>query len=140
MADDRSIWPHLAGLSDIIRCADYQIARSDLPTLIGRLIRADNDRVVRLEMRSEEEVNGGGFDGEVFAQVATPFVPEGFSIWEVGTSKDPADKAQKDYKKGTDSPGDVDIANTAFVFVTPRHWPGKNDWAKKKMDDPKWKT
>jgi hypothetical protein len=35
-----------------------------------------------------------GYDGKVVANKGTPFVPEGKSVWELGTGEDPATKAR----------------------------------------------
>ena len=139
MPSDRSVWPHLAEPADIIQWAGRLVSRSELPVLIRRLIRADNSTVSKLLMRGYEGVGISGPDGEVFAASASPFVPQGESIWEMGVSQDPATKANSDYKKRTDA-GAVELKNEkTFVFVTPRSWPGKSDWADAKSAEGIWK-
>lgn len=130
--------PHLADATDVERWADLRSAQADLPRLVRRLVRHENDQVQRVEMRGGEGVGIQGYDGVVEATRATSFVPDGLSVWEMGTGKDPADKANRDYRNRTKNPG-VDMATTTFVFVTPRRWKEKKDWEKRKRDQGKWR-
>ena len=85
--------PHLAGASELERWADTRSAQADLPILVRRLVRAENDQVQRVEMRGGEGVGLTGYDGFVEATRSTPFVPDGFSVWEMGVGGDPEKKA-----------------------------------------------
>lgn len=138
MADGASA-PHLADATDLKRWADLRTAQADLPRLIRRLVRHENDQVQRVEMRAGEGVGLPGYDGMVEATRATSFVPEGLSVWEMGTSGDPARKATEDYESRTADPLGVDMATTTFVFVTPRQWLKKKDWEQKRRDEGKWR-
>ena len=57
--------PHLADATDLDRWADTRSAQADLPRLVRRLIRAENDQVQRVEMRGGEGVGLPGYDGFV---------------------------------------------------------------------------
>lgn len=131
--------PHLADGTDLVRWADQWSARADFPRLVRRLIRHENDQVQRIEMRGGEGVGLPGYDGVVEATRATPFVPEGLSVWEMGVDKNPARKATGDYDTRTANPGDVDMATTTFVFVTPRRWPKKKDWEQRRREEGNWR-
>ena len=120
--------PHLADATDLDRWADTRSAQADLPRLVRRLIRAENDQVQRVEMRGGEGVGLPGYDGFVETGRATSFVPEGKSVWEMGVGGNPAAKAQSDYRSRTDDPRGIDPAEHTFVFVTPRRWDDKKDW------------
>jgi hypothetical protein len=72
--------PHLADATDLERWADQRTAQADLPRLVRRLIRHENDQVQRVEMRGGEGVGLPGYDGIVEATRATSFVPEGLSV------------------------------------------------------------
>lgn len=130
--------PHLADATAIDQWADRTEARTDLPRLVRRLIQQTNDQVVALDMRGGEGTGVPGYDGRVTALKASPFVPLGESVWEMGASKDPLDKANRDYRDRTSNPLDVDPAKTTFVFVTPRLWRGKLDWAQRRRDEGVW--
>ena len=131
-------FPHLADAADIIQWSERIDARSELPRLIRRLISHENDRVVRLDMRSGEGVGVVGYDGVVQANKGTPFVPEGLSVWEMGTGADPRGKANKDYKKRTEDPGRIKQEETTFVFLTSRRWNDKSSWEDEKHEEGKW--
>jgi hypothetical protein len=130
--------PHLADRADIIRWAERVDARSEFPRLIRGLIKANNDQVIALQMRAAEGVDAPGYDGISDALRATPFVPKGSTVWELGVGGDPGDKAQRDYRSRTDDPLGVSIPDTTFVFVTPREWRDKDTWAQRKRDEGRW--
>jgi hypothetical protein len=131
-------WPHLATRHDITVWAQRVDAPPNLPRLIRRLIDQTNDQVVELQMRADEGVRLGGYDGYSRALRGTPFVPEGPAVWEMGTSDDPKGKADEDYGKRTENSGGVNREETTFVFVTPRSWPGKTAWADEKRAEAAW--
>ena len=131
--------PHLADATDLERWADQRSAQADLPRLVRRLIRHENDQVQRVEMRGGEGVGLPGYDGIVEATRATSFVPDGLSVWEMGTSEDPAGKATDDYKTRTADPLGVDMVTATFVFLTPRRWRKKKDWEQKRRAEGRWR-
>ncbi|MGC0370716.1 hypothetical protein [Microbacterium sp. SLBN-111] len=131
--------PYLAGLQDIIEWADRVVSRSDLPNLARQLIWQTNDRIIKLDMGGDEEVNFGGYDGRVLAGRGTPFVPEGASVWEFSTSTDIRGRAQENYKKRTGNTLGVVPSETTFVFVTPRRWTDAEKWAAEKRIEGVWK-
>lgn len=131
--------PHLADATDLNRWADIRSAQADLPRLVRRLILAENDQVQRVEMRGGEGVGLTGYDGFVEASRATPFVPEGLSVWEMGVGGDPGAKAQRDYRSRTDNPQGIDPTEHTFVFVTPRRWEDKKDWEQRKCAEGIWR-
>lgn len=136
---NRSRWPHLASRADILQWAKDMESRSEFPRLVRTLIRQTNDQVVTLQMRAAEGVGLPGYDGDVEASRATPFVPSGKSVWELGTGGDPQSKANEDYKKRTEEDAlGADLASTTFVFVTLQEWGDKQDWASKKKKERRW--
>jgi hypothetical protein len=105
---------------------------------VRNIIRETNEVVTTLDMRGGEATGEAGYDGIVETSKATPFVPDGRSVWELGTSGDPAGKATDDYTKRTEKPLGEDPANTTFVFVSARHWPTKQKWIDERKKGP-WK-
>jgi hypothetical protein len=81
-----------------------------------------------------------GYDGIVSSPVQTPLVPQGRSVWEFGTDAKILPKANKDYKKRTTNSLGIDRSATTFVFVTPRRWPGAQEWAEEKSALGDWKA
>lgn len=94
-------WAFLANRQDIIQWADRVDAFPALPRLVRLLIDQTNDQVVELEMRADEGVRLQGYDGFSRSLRATPFVPDGAAVWEMGTDRDPKGKADDDYEKRT---------------------------------------
>jgi hypothetical protein len=80
----------------------------------------------------------GGWDGIVDAPEGNTFVPDGFSVWELGVNGGVKKKAESDYQKRCTNPLGVVPAETTFVFVTPRRWGGKDDWVREKNDEGIW--
>jgi len=113
-------------------------ARSEFPRLVRNLIRRNNDQLAELEMRAAEGTGSSGFDGVTRAARATPFVPEGLAVWELGVGVTFKDKANSDYAKRCADPLGRDPGTTTFVFVTPRHWEDKEGWAIAKKADGIW--
>nr|WP_314469140.1 hypothetical protein [uncultured Campylobacter sp.] len=69
------------------------------------------------------------------------FVPAGKSYWEIGTGKDPQEKASSDFQKRTEELSDEERANSTFVFATPRSaeangWdePKQRAWIKRQQN------
>ena len=130
--------PGLAGTDDLERWADAPRAWSEFPGLIRDLL-ADIPRVTGLSMRAGRGVVVPGWDGTVDGGAGAPYVPPGRSCWELGTGRDPGRKAQQDYRKRTDDPKGADPTKTTFVFVTPRRWAGKDEWAMSKRAEGEWR-
>ncbi|HSH31099.1 MAG TPA: hypothetical protein VK963_00315 [Candidatus Saccharimonadales bacterium] len=124
---------HLANAEAITRWAEENVsARTEFPRLIRRLIDQTNDQVSVNEMRAGKGAGTPGYDGRVETGRATPFVPEGRSVWELGTGGDPLKKANDDYYNRTTKPLDEDLSDKTFVFVSSRRWPDKDKWVKRK--------
>jgi addiction module HigA family antidote len=121
--------------------ADSQIdARSYLPVLLRKLVHSTGQDLRRVDFPGYDNAQRKGSDGIVEAGNATPWVPKGRSYWEFGTDQRIANKAEKDYTARLTSVDTVERANSTFVFVTPRNWPGKNDWERRKNDAGEWKA
>jgi hypothetical protein len=131
-------WPHLADRADIIKWAERMEARSEFPRLVRGLIQRNNDQLAELEMRAAEGTGAPGYDGVTRATRATPFVPDGLAVWELGTGVDFRSKANSDYRSRSEDPLGRDPATTTFVFVTPRHWADKQEWAAAKRGEGVW--
>ena len=128
--------PGLADAEEIETWADTHGARSELPQLVRRLL-ADTPGVTGLSMPAGRAVDFSGWDGCVDGGVGTPYVPAEVSCWEMSTSRDPREQARRNYQKRTEN---SEGANTrTFVFVTPRRWSGKDEWAEPKRAEGVWR-
>ena len=77
---------------DLERWADTLEARSRLPQLVRRLVRATGRKLGLVEFPAHEQVQRTGWDGIVEAHEASEFVPAGISGWEMGVNQDPRKK------------------------------------------------
>jgi addiction module HigA family antidote len=115
-------------------------ARSQFAALVRRLVTSTASSLSLVDFPAYDNAERPGWDGEVDAGVATPWVPLGKSGWELGCNADPARKADSDFAQRLASvPADV-RAETSFVFVTPRNWPKKKEWEQKKAALQQWKS
>ena len=116
---------------DIERWAETTAAREHLPVLLRKLVHGTGRDLKRVDFPGFDNSQRRGWDGWVEAETATAWIPEGISGWEFGTSQNPRRKAERDYIRRLQLPAE-ERKRCAFVFVTPRNWPGKNEWAKQK--------
>lgn len=103
-----------------------------LPLVIRRLIRATATTISHINFPAGEGVVYPGWDGILETTVDTEYLPEGFSVWEIGTSGDIKRKAEQDYQKRKKDPLGVNTKETTLIFVTPRIWSNKDEWCRQK--------
>ena len=115
-------------------------ARQLLAVLLRKLVHSTGHELRHVDFPGYDNAERKGWDGMVEADAATPWVPEGKSCWEFSTRGDPGGKAKSDYKNRIRPPSTAERAECTFVFVTPRNWPGKIDWAKRKNAAGDWKA
>ena len=114
-------------------------ARHLLPVLLRKLVHSTGDDLRQVDFPGYDNAERRGWDGWIEAGAATPWVPEGKSGWEFGTNREPRRKAEHDHAARLASISPVERAECTFVFVTPRNWPGKSEWAKDKRATGDWK-
>lgn len=115
-------------------------ARGLLPVLLRRLVYATGRELRRVDFPGYDNAQRHGWDGQVEADAATLWVPEGRSFWEFGVGQRPNVKADGDYSKRLKALSRQERANCTFVFVTPRNWSGKNGWVRAKSAAGDWKA
>jgi len=119
--------------------ADTELASRHLPLLVRKLIRKTAPDLTRLDIPANEQTVRPGFDGIVESSAGNLYVPSGKSVWEMGTSQNPQSKADSDLALRTQQLPDDKRAETTFVFVTPRPWHKKDEWADKMARQGGWK-
>lgn len=124
---------------EIDRWADKRTAQSEFPWLLRRLIWASSHHGTYVDMHGGEQNHLSGFDGVVQCITGNGFVPEGTSAWELSTERTVKRKATKDFESRDADPGAFERPATAFVFATPRHWPGAANWAQECAECSAWK-
>src|SRR5262249_24762055 len=60
----------------------------------------------------------------------TTYLPQGQLYFEFGVDRQPKTKADADYEKRCSNTEGVFAAESSFVFITPRRWPGAGAWAR----------
>lgn len=121
--------------------ADEIDARHLLPVLLRLLIVSTHDDLSRVTFPGHDDAQRHGWDGLIEADSATPWIPNGVSYWEFGTSGRPGEKANSDYDAALRRPVPLaDREESTFVFVTPRRWHGVTDWAAAKQREGPWKA
>ena len=116
---------------DIEQWANRSGAPEQLPVVLRKLIHATGRDVTRVDFPGFDNSQRPGWDGLVEADTATAWIPAGCTGWEFSTEKNCRRKADSDYAKRLSLPR-ADRARCTFVFVTPRNWRGKTEWAKAK--------
>ena len=125
---------------DLSNWADRIDGAISLPTLLAKLVQAAADPTIELRFPSDEGVRHPGWDGITKAAKGNAYVPKGRAGWELSAqqSKIPQ-KASEDYNKRTNDPAPLDPANSAYIFVTLCHWPGKDVWAEARKVEGPWR-
>jgi hypothetical protein len=117
-------------------------ARSRLPVLLRKLVHStgQGQGLSRVDFPGYDSAERKGWDGRVEAGTATPWIPLGQSGWEFGCNADPRKKADGDYAARVADIPPHERADIHFVFVTPRKWNVKENWAKEKQALGHWKS
>jgi addiction module HigA family antidote len=114
-------------------------ARTRLSVLLRTLVNSTGSGLTKVDFPGNDDAQRPGWDGYIEAAQATPWIPDGISGWEFGTSEDIKGKADGDFAKSVNGTAREERDHTTFVFVTPRHWPGKADWTREKKNEGQWK-
>jgi hypothetical protein len=124
--------------TDLNSWANTRVSQQEVPKLVRMLVSATTDSIERTSFPAGDSVQSGGFDGLLITAVGSAFVPQGLSIWEFGTDRNPKGKADGDYRKRTENSRGIDKSNATFVFVTPRKWGNKEAWEAEKKQEGQW--
>lgn len=137
----RKIFPNLFDARVITDFFDKypHIAQQKFPELVGRLVREST--AISASFPSGGSINKSGYDGEVDcpAGQGNLWVPEGKSVWELGTNKDPKAKLKDDLTKRTVNPLGYNKAETVFIFVTLRSFANSKQFVQSLPDSQHWK-
>ncbi|WP_420559771.1 HigA family addiction module antitoxin [Tepidicaulis sp.] len=115
-------------------------ARSQLPVLLRKLVHTAASEISAVDFPGFDNAQRHGWDGWVEADAVSAWVPSGKSGWEFGCDQRPSAKAEADYAARTEKVSAKERSEITFVFVTPRNWPGKTEWAQKKSAENSWKA
>ena len=114
-------------------------ARSELAAFLRILVHSTGANLKRVDFPAFDNSQQKGWDGWIDSGSATPWIPFGTSCWEFGCNETVQPKADEDYAARTRKVPPAERKITTFVFVTPRNWPKKREWAKGKKGQSLWK-
>jgi hypothetical protein len=124
--------------ADELHSYDSAPASGLLPRLVLRLLLA-TPGLSGLSMRTGEGIRLPSFDGRVEATDRPPFVPGGYSVWELSADKKVLRKANADLSRRSAAPGEVDPIATTFVFVSIRRSDKLESWARTQASRGIWR-
>ncbi|RUX34638.1 XRE family transcriptional regulator [Mesorhizobium sp. M2A.F.Ca.ET.042.01.1.1] len=125
---------------DLSEWADRTDGATSLPALLAKLVQAALDPNIELRFPSDEGVRHSGWDGVTIAVNSNAYIPKGHAGWELSVQRrNIQQKATEDYEKRTAAPGPLDPTTSAYIFVTLRHWPQKDAWAKSRQATGPWR-
>lgn len=90
-------------------------------------------------MPADEGVSSGDWDGTIRSRSATPWVPEGLSLWEASVNKSPGAKANEDYGKRLETPDKSPTADCTYVQAILRPWTKRSQWASDRSGEGRWR-
>lgn len=117
---------------DINNWANELDASKQLPALLRTLILSTGNKITDIEFPAFENSQQKGWDGKLYSEEATPWIPQGKSKWEFGRGNNINKKANEDFDKRTRITNIEERKDNTFVFVTPRIWTNKDQWKKEK--------
>lgn len=113
--------------------------RQRLSVFLRTLVNSTANDLAKVDFPGNDDAERPGWDGEIIADQATPWIPAGHSGWEFGVNVKIKAKADSDFAKSVSGVEAAQRATMTFVFVTPRSWPGKAAWIKEQNAKKLWK-
>ena len=110
-----------------------------LPLVIRRLVRATAKEISQISFSAGDSIVYPGWDGILKASSGTEYIPDGISVWEIGSNENIKKKAEDDYKKRKENSLGINPKETTWIFITPRIWPEKDEWCRDKIAEGFWK-
>lgn len=130
------LWVNSRDLKDWAKRRDCQ---GDLPFLVRSLIRATATDIFKILFPAGDNVSSPGWDGILEVSEGNEYIPEGFSVWEMGCNQDVKGKANSDYEKRKENLLGVEPSETTYVFVSSRPWTKNEEWCEEKRKEGFWK-
>lgn len=127
--------------NDIENWANTVDCKYHLPHLIRNLILAtiNPNQIKNIQFSYGEDVQTGGYDGELTSESENAFVPLGESVWEFGTTNNKRAKANEDYEKRKANPLGKTSSKTTYININGKKYRDKNKWATEKRTENFWK-
>ena len=116
---------------ELANWADNRVSQGELPELIRRLIHSTipSGEIPRADFPAGNSITRKGWDGVLQTSTGNAWVHAGGSRWELSCQANPTNKIAEDYRKRTEQTPADQRQKLTFVFVTPRQFSGKSEWA-----------
>lgn len=114
------------------------LPRQRLSVFLRTLVNSTSVDLSKADFPGNDDAERPGWDGEIIADKATPWIPAGHSGWEFGVNSNIKGKADGDFAKSVSGIAAMQRKNMTFVFVTPRSWPGKATWIREQKSKKLW--
>ncbi len=127
--------------TDIKNWAGTLESQSQLPLLIRKLIYAgvNIEHIKSIDFPFGEDVQVGGYDGQLETEEGNLYIPEGNSVWEFGVVESGKKaKADGDYEKRKADPLGKTPSETTYINVTLKKYTKKQQWADAKSAEGFW--
>lgn len=113
----------------------------NLPHLIRKLIIATIDvgNIKCISFPYGDDIQTGGYDGELTSISENIFVPLGESVWEFGTTNNKKGKADEDYQKRKENPLGKIPNETTYININAKKYRDKKKWCDEKRSEGFWK-
>jgi hypothetical protein len=127
--------------NDLENWANTIESKYHLPHLVRKLIIAtlDNSKIKNIQFPYGEDVQTGGYDGELVAESENMFVPLGESVWEFGTTNNKKGKADEDYEKRKQNTLGKNPVETTYININGKKYRDKGKWIEEKIKEGFWK-
>jgi hypothetical protein len=128
--------------NDIENWANTVDCKYHLPHLIRKLILAtvNQNQIKNIQFAYGEDVQTGGYDGELTSTSENTYVPLGESVWEFGTTNNKKAKANEDYEKRKANPLGKTPSETTYININGKKYRDKNKWVVEKQAEGFWKN
>lgn len=126
--------------TDLKHWADTLESKSMFPLLIRKLILAtiNIENINKIEFPFGDDVQVGGYDGDLETKEKNIYIPQGSSVWEFGITEQKKKKADEDYEKRTNNPLGKVQSETTYISATLKKYTKKQVWADGKNDEGIW--
>lgn len=122
---------------------NQQECRGLIPELVYTLIATttSNEYLDKFSLPYGDDISLKVFDGIVSYSRNHPYIPKGFSVWEIGTNKDTKSKFDEDFSKAKEkfskSSPSTDIHDVTYVAVFPRtiSYENQEKWIRQKKKE-----
>lgn len=130
--------------NDIVNYFSQEISgRIYFPVLIRYLILSTCTKIDYIEIHGNDDGQRSGLDGKVIipTQQGCPWIPDGTSIMEFGTSKDATTKITKDFEKRSRELDYSEQTQITYIAIVSQRYEQKDKWIQKQKSQSncKWK-